>query len=255
MVQSVARTFDLLEALANATEEVSLSQLQSDLQLPLSTVHRLLEALVERGYAAQNAGTRYYGPGPKLLEVAQHAKGNHRFQLRQIVRPHLQRLTKETGETSNLVVSVGNEIVYVEQVPSPRRVRLFTEVGHRAPLYCTGSGKAILSLLSADQLESYCATTRLESLTPQTITDVRKLQRELAQARARGFAIDNEEFDVGVRCVAAAVQDASGACVAAISVSSPTTRLSVELAHEIGPAVSKCSALCSAELGHRSIAE
>lgn len=252
MVQSVSRTFDILEALANATEEVSLTELQTELRLPLSTIHRLLDALVERGYAAQNAGTRYYGPGPKLLEVAQHAKGNQRFQLRQIVRPYLHQLTKATGETSNLVVPIEKEIVYVDQVASPRRVRLFTEVGQRAPMYCTGSGKAILSLLHADQLDDYCATTEMRPLTPRTLTDASSFKQELAQARQRGFTVDNEEFDVGVRCIAAAVQDASGACVAAISVSGPSARVGLEHAYELGPLVKQCTALCSMELGYRA---
>lgn len=250
MVQSISRMFDVLEALALAEEEMSLSRLQAKLDLPPPTLHRLLQTLVERGYVEQNSDSRRYGPGLKILEIAEAARRNTRFDLCRVVRPFLQRLTDGSGETSNLVVRHNGRIVYVEQVPSPRSVRMFTEVGHRAPLYCTAAGKAILSCLSEDQLEAYGSTLEFEQRTPQTLGSIDQLRRDVSRARQRGFAIDNEEFETGVRCVAAPIVDAGGSCVGAISVSGPTTRLSSKRAEELGPQVGDVSALCSTRLGH-----
>ncbi len=242
--------FDVLETLALAEEELSLTRLQAQLNLPLPTLHRLLQALVERGYVEQNDDSRRYGPGLRILEIAEAAKRNSRFDLSRIVRPFLQRLTDGSGETSNLVVRHNTRIVYIEQVPSPRSVRMFTQVGHRAPLYCTGAGKAVLSCLSTEQLDAYVATAQLERLTPHTLASREDLVQEIVKVRQRGFAVDDEEFEIGVRCVAAPIVDPTGRCVAAISISGPTTRMSWERAEELGPQVKHMSALCSTQVGY-----
>lgn len=252
MVQSLDRAFDVLEALAEADEDISLSQLTERVRLPLGTVHRLLSSLVARGYAAQDQVTRLYGPGPRLLEVAARASANRRFQLDRIARPVLQRLTEATEETSNLVILHNDEGVYSVQVCSPRMVRMFTEVGQRAPLYCTGSGKAILSGMPADQLEAYLERTPLQRFTPKTITDVERLRAELGMARAQGFALDDEERELGVCCVAAPIFDRFGRCIAALSISGPSVRMPIERARSFGPLVRQAADECSAQLGYRS---
>lgn len=250
MVQSLDRALDVLEALAEAEEGIGISQLTGRLGLPLGTVHRLLASLAARGYAAQDQDTRLYGPGPRLLEVAARAANNRRFSLARIARPLLQSLTELTGETSNLLTLQGSEGVYSEQVGSPRLVRMFTEVGQRVPLYCTGGGKAILSGFSPEQLDAYLATTKLQPFTPKTLADPQLLRAEVDAARARGFALDDEEREVGVCCVAAPIFDRFGRCVAALSISGPTTRLSRERAVELGARVRAAADACSAALGH-----
>ncbi|GAB4429450.1 MAG: IclR family transcriptional regulator [Chloroflexi bacterium OHK40] len=250
MVQSVERTLDVLEVIASSDDEVSLSEVCERVGLPLGTVHRLLGTLLARGYAVQNKATRHYGPGPRLLEVAARAANNQRFDLRRIGREALRELTAATGETSNLLLRRGSAVVYVEQVVSQQTVRMFTEVGQHAPLYCTGGGKAILASLPAGQLEAYLAATRLEPHTTHTITTPEQLRRELEETRQRGFALDNEEHELGVRCVAAPIFDHSGACVAALSISGPATRLSAERALAFGPLVRQAAAICSAQLGY-----
>lgn len=250
MVQSIERVFDILEALALANDEVHLTQLQESLNLSPATVHRLLQALISRGYAAQDRQTKLYGPGPKLLEIAARAKENQRFKLSRVVLPCLQELTAETGETSNLVVRQDDEIVYVEQALSPQRVRMFTEVGHRAPLYCTGAGKAILSCLPPNELRDYLTGAKLHSRTSRTISTVHDLVRAVERIRGVGYSIDNEEFEVGVRCVAAPILDVDGRCAGAISISGPTQRMSLQHAQGLGPLVSHTAAKCSAQLGY-----
>ncbi len=250
MAQAVDRTLDILEALAQAHDDVSLSRLGARVGLPLGTLHRLLATLIRRGYAAQNPETQCYGPGPKLLEVASWAARSERFNLRRIARPYLQQLTLATRETSNLAITQDGDTVYVDQVASPRLVRMFTEIGQRAPVYCTGTGKAILSGCSAAELEGYLATARFERWTPNTITDPQDLRAEIDRARLCGFAVDNEEREAGVRCVAAPIFNGTGACIAAISISGPTTRLDLADLADLGHLVRHAAERCSADLGH-----
>ncbi|HMQ34344.1 MAG TPA: IclR family transcriptional regulator [Chloroflexaceae bacterium] len=250
MVQSLDRALDVLEVLAAGGDDVSLSQITERTGLPLGTVHRLLSSLVARGYAAQDRETRLYGPGPRLLEVATRAAASRRFGLSRIARPCLHDLTEATEETSNLLVLQGDEGVYSEQVGSRRLVRMFTEVGQRVPLYCTGGGKAILSGFAEEQLETYLERTALRPFTPKTITTPEGLREELAGARAQGFALDDEERETGVCCVAAPIFDRFGRCVAALSISGPTTRMSRERALGLGPRVRAAADMCSAQLGH-----
>lgn len=251
MVQSLDRALDVLEALAAGDDDVGLSQITERTGLPLGTVHRLLSSLVARGYAAQDRETRLYGPGPRLLEVAARASTSRRFGLNRIARPCLRELTAATDETSNLLVLQGDEGVYSEQIASPRLVRMFTEVGQRVPLYCTGGGKAILSGFAEEQLEAYLARTTLRPFTPTTLTTTEALHSELAAAREQGFVIDDEERETGVCCVAAPIFDRFGRSVAALSISGPTTRMSRQRAVDLGPLVRQAADLCSAQLGFR----
>ncbi len=253
MVQAVERTLDILETLAGASGDISMSRLRVEVGLPLGTLHRQLRTLIERGYAAQDPETHLYGPGPKLLEVAARATGNGRFELRRIARPRLRELTAATGETSNLAVALDGESVYIEQTPSPRLVRALGEVGRRAPLYCTGRGKAILSAYPAERLEAYLSTAQLEPRTERTIVSPQALRAEVERVRVRGYAVDDGEREADVRCVASPVFDGTGVCVGAISVSGPATRLSWEVIPEIGERVRRTADECSAQLGYRAL--
>lgn len=254
MVQSLDRALDVLEVLAAGNDDVGLSQITERTGLPLGTVHRLLSSLVARGYAAQDRETRLYGPGPRLLEVAAKAAASRRFDLSRIARPCLRSLTEATDETSNLLVLQGDEGVYSEQIASPRLVRMFTEVGQRVPLYCTGGGKAILSGFPDDQLEAYLARTTLQAFTPKTLATPERLRQELLSAHEQGYALDDEEREIGVCCIAAPIFDRFGRCVAALSISGPTTRMSRERALSLGPLVRQAADTCSAQLGLRPAA-
>jgi len=237
--------------LAGNGEDITLSQLHERLHLSIGTIHRLLHTLIERGYAAQDKDTRRYGPGPKLLEIAASAASNSRFNLRRIAHPCLEQLTAATGETANLVMLQGNEAVYIDQVMSSHLVRMFTEVGRRSPLYCTGAGKAMLSSFSLPQFEQYLHTIQLERITPHTITSPDQLREEIARTRSRGFAIDDEEREEGVRCAAAPIFNQFGLGIAAVSISGPTTRMSRERTFELGPQVRAMADACSTGLGYR----
>lgn len=253
VVKSVLRALDVLEQLSLRDEEWSITELREELGLPLSTIHRLLDTLVMRGYASQDFQSRRYGPGPQLLAIAERAKLNRRFQLRQLAHQFLMELTATTGETSNLVMPQDGEMVYADQVVGTHSVRMFAEVGRRVPKYCTGSGKVALAFQDDASLGDYLGSVTLEQRTPKTSTDAEKLHRELVVIRSLGFAIDNEEFERGVRCVAAPVVDSTGACVAALSVSGPAERLTQARAQELGQVVSGIASRCSDRLGHQRL--
>ena len=168
-VQSVDRALDLLEALATADGEVAITALATRTGLHVSTVHRLLATLLKRGYVRQNPDTSRYYAGAKLATLTE---GRSRFgELRLRARPLLRALTEATRETANLVVLDDVQAVYIETIPSPQVVRLFTTVGNRTPLHATGAGKALLAALPPPRRDALLERVELRAYTPHTIVD------------------------------------------------------------------------------------
>ena len=251
-VQSVERTFDVLEALATARHPVALSDLSQQLGLHISTVHRLLATLIERGYARQDERSGRYLIGGRLLELASGL--TDQTDIRHEARPALERLAARVGETANLSVRSGDNLVYIDQVQTNRLVRMFTRVGSSAPLYCTGSGKLFLAFAENYErdLNRYLLENRLEPRTPGTLTSPQALREELRRIRERRYSFDNEEMEEGVVCVAAPIFDRQGQLAAALSVSGPTSRmLGSDVARVIEP-VRTSAAEISTALGYKS---
>ncbi|MDQ1604536.1 MAG: IclR family transcriptional regulator, acetate operon repressor [Actinomycetota bacterium] len=218
-VQSVDRALDLLEALAEADRPVGVSELATATSLPFGTAHRLLRSLVARGYARQDSD-RKYAPGAVLFRlgsVAQRSMGRS-------ARPYLARLVELSGETANLAVRDGDQVVYLAQAPSPHALRMFAEVGRHVHAHCTAVGKVLLADLSADERDGVVGRAGLPRRTDTTITRPEVLGRELERVRSGGFALDNGEEEPGVRCVAVPVGE-PGAVIASLSVSGPTERM------------------------------
>jgi IclR family transcriptional regulator, acetate operon repressor len=231
-VQSVDRALDLLEALASAEGEVSITSLANRTTLHVSTVHRLLTTLLRRGYVRQNPDTSRYFTGAKLATLAE---GRSRFnELRHRARPVLRTLTEQTRETSNLVVLDDVMAVYIETVPSPHVVRMFTTIGNRVPLHATGVGKALLAALPPERRDLLIDRIELRAYTARTIIEKTSLKRALEEVRERGYAVDDEEFDEGVRCVAVALGPV-GDPMGAISVSAPAGRMTRQRCGELAP--------------------
>jgi IclR family transcriptional regulator, KDG regulon repressor len=250
-VQSVERTFDVLEALAAARQPIPISELSQKLGLHISTAHRLLGTLIERGYARQDEASGRYGIGSRLMELA--GGLSEQVDLRQEAHPFLEQLASQVGETANLSVRSGNNLVYIDQVQSARLVRMFTRVGSSAPLYCTGSGKLFLAYSGnfETDLNRFLLETRLEPHTPATITTPQALREELKRIRERGYSFDNEEMEEGVVCVAAPVFDRENQLVAAISVSGPIGRMLSNDSRRIIEPVRQSAAQVSRSLGYR----
>jgi len=201
--------------------------------LHVSTVHRLLSTLLRRGYVRQNPETSRYYAGAKLATLSE---GRSRFgELRLRVRPVLRAITEATRETANLVVLDDLAAVYIETIPSPQVVRLFTQAGNRVPLHATGAGKAILAALPAARRDGVIDRLELRPYTPHTIVDAATLRRALEEIRERGYAIDDEEYDDGVRCVAVPVMGAPTELIGALSISAPANRLTRQRCTELVP--------------------
>jgi IclR family acetate operon transcriptional repressor len=237
-VQSLTRAFALLETMADHDGTIGLSQLAAELELPLPTIHRLVRTLVDLGYLRQEP-SRQYVLGPRLIRLGEVSSR----MLSIWARPHLARLVDELGESANLAMLDGDQIVYVGQVPSRHSMRMFTEVGRRVLPHCTAVGKALLADMPAAEVRDLLARTGMPQHTPNTITDADRFSRALEQAAEQGFATDEGEQEIGVRCVAVAVPDAPTRL--ALSVSGPADRMSEELVgravpllHEAGLALS-----------------
>jgi IclR family acetate operon transcriptional repressor len=217
-VQSLERAFDLLERMADAGGEVGLSELSASSGLPLPTIHRLMRTLVACGCVRQQANRRY-ALGPRLIRLGESASRL----LGDWAIPYLAELVAATGETANMALLDGDEVVYVAQVPSRHAMRMFTEVGRRMLPHSTGVGKALLARLTADEVRRLLGRTGMPPATEHTITDPEEFLAELARIRNVGYALDDNEQELGVRCLAVAVPDAPAA--AAISISGPAGRL------------------------------
>lgn len=217
-VRSLERAFELLEHLADAGGEMALSELTEASGLPMPTIYRLMRTLVNHGYVRQEPSKRY-ALGPRLIRLGESATRL----LGTWARPALIRLVDEVGETANMAVLEGDAVVYVAQAPSRHSMRMFTEVGRRVQPHCTGVGKALLAQLPAETVREIVARTGMVAHTPHTITSPEALLAELTRIREQGYALDDEEQELGVRCVAVPLPDSP--TPAAISVSGPSGRM------------------------------
>ena len=247
-VQSVERTLDILESLVEFGSEVGLVEISQAVNLPLATVHRLLGTLIQRGYVKQNQHNRKYSLGFRALQMGHDMR--QRFSLRLEARPFLQRLVQRVGESANLAVLDDGEVVYIDQAQSSRILRMFTQVGNRLPVHSTGSGKALLAFLPADVVDGILRRFGMPARTQRTITDINVFRDELSKTRQRGYALDDEEQEEGVRCLAVPVRDASGQVVATLSVSGPVTRLNDANVNDVLPELVDCGHKLSARLGY-----
>jgi IclR family acetate operon transcriptional repressor len=234
-VQSVERAFELLECLADAGGEAGLIQLSIATGLPVPTIHRLLRTLVSTGYVRQEESRRY-ALGPKLIHLGDRAQQL----IGRWVRPHLAALVKAIGETANLATLDGNMVVYVAQVPSAHSMRMFTEVGRRVLPHCTGVGKAILAYQPDLAVLELLSHTGMPAQTARTITDPSEFLAALREIRGRGYALDDGEQELGVRCVAVPVLQSSARF--GISISGPDSRMTDEVIAAAVPLLQKAAA-------------
>jgi IclR family transcriptional regulator, acetate operon repressor len=218
-VQSVERALDVLEALAEHGGEAALSEIAARTGLPYGTIHRLLRTLLARGYVRQESDRRYALGGGlvRLGGIAESMVGVW-------AQPYLAKMVELSGETANLAVLEGDFIVYVAQVPSPRRLRMFAEVGRRVLPHSTAVGKVLLAGRPAAEAVAVFERTGMPRRTPNTITDLPAMLAELGAVKDRGYAMDLGEEELDVHCLAVPVLDGERV-VAAMSVSGPAGRI------------------------------
>jgi IclR family acetate operon transcriptional repressor len=246
-VQSIQRALSLLEALEDSRGEVGIAELSKRVRLHVSTVHRILATLVARGYARQSPETGRYALGAKALHLAESYLGQ--MDLRRVVRPVLERLSQETGETANLVILDRREALYLDKVESPQSLRIFSRIGRRAPLYCTAVGKVLLAFRPEGQVNALLGRGPFERLARHTITSAVQVRRELEKVRDQGFALDREECEEGACCIAVPIRNAQGDVEAALGISAPTTRLTPRRMEELVPIMLRTGREVSAQLG------
>jgi IclR family transcriptional regulator, KDG regulon repressor len=252
-VQSLERAFDLLEALSGGGE-LGVTELANRTGLVPSTAHRLLHTLAKRGYVSQSSESGRYLLGYKVVEVASGLE-RRLERLRVAARPHLERIQRATGETVNLVVLDADRVVYVDQVEGSRSVRMFTTVGTSVPAHTTGAGKAMMAAGPAEAASAlYGGREPLERLTAHTLVTLEALEDDFVRIRRRGYAVDNEEHEEGVGCVATAVFDHGGRPCAAISVSGPSARILHDNTAALGALLVEHAASVSAALGYDAAA-
>src|SRR6476659_8867908 len=240
-VQSIERAFTILETLATGGGVMGLSALAAESGLPLPTIHRLVRTLVDLGYMRQEP-SRQYALGPRILLLAESSS----TMLSVLARPHLARLVDDLGETANLASLDGDQIVYISQVPSRPSMRMFTEVGSRVLPHCTAVGKAILANMPPGEVRELLQRTGMPRHTEHTITDPQTFAEQLSWSAEHGYAIDDGEQELGVRCVAVAVPGIRTRL--ALSVSGPAGRMSPETVARAVPLLAAEGAALAAEL-------
>ena len=248
VVQAVDRALDVLEAFNYQQEELGVTELSNKLSLHKNKVFRLLASLETRGYIEQDRKTGNYRLGLKIFEVANVFL--HHLGLRHQARPVLEELVNKCNETAYLAVTDGADAVYVLMHETTHTVRVIPRLGHRLPAFCTASGKVQLSYESQDRLQQLFEERPLRKLTENTITDLGLLREHLAQVAQQGFAVDNEELEEGVRCVAAPVRDYSHRVVAGVGLSGPVSRFGLDrIRDELIPLVKEAGVKISQRLG------
>lgn len=248
-IQSVSRALDLLDVLAEATEELPLNELAQRSGLNASTCHHLLATLARRGYVGQVPRSRTYFLGPRITELSE--SRIKQFNLVGIAMPELRRLNQETMESVHLAVLQGHALVTLAKLDSRLPIRVGAdETGKSNAAHATATGKAILAWLPEAEIARVIAATGLLRFTDKTISTIAELMEELRLVRRNGFAADNEEFQPGVVCFGAAIRDHAGAVIGSVSCSMP--RMRAEGDHEIlvKSAVKQCASAISERFGN-----
>ena len=249
-VQVVDRALAALDVLANRSSECSLAELCIALGLHKSTVHRLMMVLEQHRLVDKNPETGRYRLGLKLFEFG--SKALAALDPRRHARPYLDRLQRELGETVFFCILDDGEVFYLDKVESQQSIRTACTVGSRAPAYCTAVGKAMLAELPDAEVSDIVHRWGLKAITANTITTATALRADLRAVRSRGYAIDDEEKEEGLRCISAAVRGHSGRLFAAISVSGPAFRITKGRIPEIGQVVMRAANDLSVEFGHQA---
>jgi DNA-binding IclR family transcriptional regulator len=240
-IQVIERMMKLLDALAAHSDPVSLKELSLATSLHPSTAHRILNDMVVGRFVDRGDQAGTY----RLLELGNLVKA--RLSVREAALEPMRELHRKTGQTVNLSVRQSDEIIYVERAYSERSgMQVVRAIGGRAPLHLTSSGKLFLAQDDPRLVRTYATRTGLAGHTRNSITDLPKLERELSMVRARGFARDNEELELGVRCIAAGIRDDSGRLVAGLSVSAPSERMQDDWIEDLLNTAGRISA----RLGH-----
>jgi DNA-binding IclR family transcriptional regulator len=246
-LSSVTTAIRLLKAFSEDEIEIGVSALAQKLKVAKSTVHRLAVTLVAEGLLEQNPETERYRLGIGLFGLGTLVR--RRMNLSNEARPYLFDLRKHTGETIILGIPSDMDVMHIYDLESPQALGIKSDLGARKPAHCTAVGRAIFAFAPEETIEKLLSGP-LERRTPHTVTDPAKLRTILAEVRQRGFAIEDEESEPGIRVIAAPVRDSNGAVVGAIGVAGPSQRLSLDAIENFAPPLIDAVAAISSRLGY-----
>lgn len=248
-VQVLERTFSILDVLAQESSGVGLTKMAERLKLHKSTTHRLIMVLECNGFVEKNGVNGRYYLGARLMELGLSALS--RLDVYEVAGPALRELVAQTGETAHLGVLRDGEVVSLMNVESRQTLRTPSTVGARTPAHCTSLGKAILAFSTQEYLDDFLQSRTLKSYTPRTITSSSRFKAELRTTFERGYSIDNEERERGLRCIGAPVCDSSHMVIAAVGIAGPAFRITDQRLATCSKAVMSAARNISMALGHR----
>ena len=250
LIASVQRALDILDLFDDQHTELGNAEIARLLDLPVGTAAGLIYTLKFNGYLAQNPISRKYRLGFKLAERTRVLFDQ--LDLRRVSLPYLEQLREWCGESVNLGIQDGDTVVYIERLSGRHSLGIRSELGKRAPIHSTAMGKVLLAYQPDEEVERFLAAYRFEPVTPYTIINTQAFRSELDLTRQRGFGVDEEENEIGGRCVAAPIFDSSGRAAAAVSVSVPVQRMPADRVPEFGRKLQSSAAQISRDLGFTS---
>lgn len=246
-VQSIDRAVSILKCFSKQRKEMKLSEIADELSLNKSTVHGIISTLKYNGLIDQDEETQKYRLGLYLMKLGDTVASS--IDIRDIAHPIIKEVSQQLNETVHLSKLDGDELIYLDKVESNQSMRIFTTIGSRMPAYCTGMGKAMLAYIDDEKINNLLSDA-LEPMTEYTITDKNELLKRLADIREKGYAMDNEENSIGLRCIAAPIFDHKGNAKYAISVSGPTVRMTDKRMENIISIIKDSARKISYKLGY-----
>ena len=248
-IDALLRGLKILSLFSHETPSLSLTDIVKATGINKTTVFRMVTTLEDAGYLMRNPETRRYRPGVRVLQLGFTAISG--LDVRQAARPYLEQLSQQVGETVSLSVLDGMEVVYIDRVRNRQIVGVVLGMGSRLPAHCASMGKAMLAHLTPAELQRRLDQAELKPCTPKSLADRTALEADLAVVRERGFAINDEELEIGLRAAAAPIWDSSGQVVAAANITGSAAMISRErLVNELAPAVKETASKISQSLGY-----
>ena len=234
-MKTVKKVLDVLEAFEKPQVELGISELVKSSGLNTSTVYRICSELVQRGYLARLRNRGKYRLGQRFIKF--YDSTNEITRLKDVAMVFMQKLSREINESVTLSILVGSEITDIACVISPHKLQLLSREGETLPLHCTSAGKIFLAQMGPDILGKILSTKDLPARTPNTIADLNQLNKEIAVIRRQGVALDDEEYELGIRSVAVPVRGKDGTVIAALAVLGPSVRISIQKMRELIPSI------------------
>jgi IclR family KDG regulon transcriptional repressor len=226
-VQSLERALNILNKLSEYPDGIPISRLSEHVGLTKSTTHRMLATLANMNYVVKDEKTDKYKLGLQILFLSRNLLNNSNIV--NTAKPYLEKLSHEVNETVHLCIEDHGEVIYIDKIESNQTIRMFSRIGSRAPMYCTGVGKVLLSGMDQDYFEELISKIDFIPKTPTTITSIEVFREEIIKVKCQGYALDNSENETVLRCIASPIYDHKGKIIASFSISGPTTRITIEV--------------------------